>query len=96
MGVNDRCAVGKKNKAQKYPQKFLIKPHISACDTSLQLRVWKCTDPKLYPKWTFACNRKNFKFGKYNVVCSNHFEYGHCQSCTDVVFKGTMMTQVLQ
>ena len=27
-------------------------------------------------KWTFACNRENFKFGKYNVVCSNHFEYG--------------------
>ena len=44
--------------------------------TSLQLRFWKCTDPKLYPKWTFACNRKNFKFGKYNVVCPNHFEYG--------------------
>ena len=54
----------------------MIKPHIFAFDTSLQLRFWKCTDPKLYPKWTFACNRKNFKFGKYNVVCSNHFEYG--------------------
>ena len=54
----------------------MIKPHTFAFDTSLQLRFWKCTDPKLYPKWTFACNRKNFKFGKYNVACSNHFEYG--------------------
>ena len=54
----------------------MIKPHISAFDTSLQLRFWKCTDSKSYPKWTFACNRKNFKIGKYNVVCSNHFEYG--------------------
>ena len=54
----------------------MIKPHIFAFDTSLQLRFWKCTDPKLYPKWTFACNRKNFKFGKYNVVCSTHLEYG--------------------
>ena len=76
MGVNDRCAVGQCNNARKYPEKFVIKPHILAFDTSLQLRFWKCTDPKLYPKWTFACNRKNFKFGKYNVVCSNHFEYG--------------------
>ena len=73
MGVNDRCAVGKCNNAQKYPEKFLIKARISAFDTSLQLRFWKCTDPKLYPKWTFACNRKNFKFGKYNVVCSNQY-----------------------
>ena len=24
----------------------------------------------------FVCNQKNFKFGKYNVVSSNHFEYG--------------------
>ena len=72
MGVNDRCAVGKCNIARKYPEKFVIKPHIFAFDTSLRLRFWKCTDPK----WTFACNRKNFKFGKYNVVCSNHFEYG--------------------
>ena len=76
MGVNDRCAVGQCNNARKYPEKFVIKPHILAFDTSLQLRFWKCTDPKLYPKWTFACNRKNIKFGKYNVVCSNHFEYG--------------------
>ena len=76
MGVNDRCAVGQCNNARKYPEKFVIKPHILAFDTSLQLRFWKCTDPKLYPKWTVACNRKNFKFGKYIVVCSNHFEYG--------------------
>ena len=59
MGVNDRCAVGQCNNARKYPEKFVIKPHILAFDTSLQLRFWKCTDPKLYPKWTFACNRKN-------------------------------------
>ena len=76
MGFNDRCAVGECNNAPKYPEKFAIKPHIFAFDTSLQLRFWKCTDPKLYPKCTFACNRKNFKFEKYNVGCSNHFEYG--------------------
>ena len=75
MGINDHCAVGKCKNARKYHEKFVIKPHIFAFDTSLQLRFWKCTDPK-FPKWTFACNRKNFKFGKYNVVCLNHFEYG--------------------
>ena len=61
MDVNDRCAVGNCNNARKYPEKSVSKPHISALDTSLQLRFWKCTDPKLYHKWTFACNRKNFK-----------------------------------
>ena len=44
MGGNDRCAVGKCNNARKYPEKFVIKPHIFAVDTSLQLRFWKCTD----------------------------------------------------
>ena len=44
MGVNDRCAVGKCNNAPKYPEKFVIKPHILAFDTSLQLRFWKCTE----------------------------------------------------
>ena len=38
MGVNDRCAVGQCNNARKYPEKFVIKPHILAFDTSLHLR----------------------------------------------------------
>ena len=33
MGVNDRCAVGQCNNARKYPEKFVIKPHILAFDT---------------------------------------------------------------
>ena len=82
MGINDRCAIGKCNNARKYPDKFIIKPHISAFDTSLQLRFWTCKDPKLYPKWSSACYRKDFKFGKYNVICSNHFQYGRP---TDVI-----------
>ena len=57
-------------------EKYVIKPHISAFNGSLELQFWKCTDPKLYPKWTFSCNRKDFNFGKSHVVCSNHFEYG--------------------
>ena len=40
----------------------ILKGSWLSLDTSLQLRFWECTDPKLYPKWTFACNRKNFKF----------------------------------
>ena len=76
MGINDRCAAGACNNAQKYKEEYVIKPHISAFNGSLELQFWKCTDPKLYPKWTFSCNRKDFKFGKNHVVCSNHFEYG--------------------
>ena len=56
---------------------YVIKPHISAYNNSLELKFWRCSDadPKLYPKWTRACNRKNFKFGKNNFICSNHFKY---------------------
>ena len=60
MGINDRCAVGACNNARKYKEKYVIKPHISAFDKGLELRFWKCPDPKLYSKWTFACNRKHF------------------------------------
>ena len=76
MGINDRCAVGTCKNAQKYKEKYVIKPHISAYNNSLELKFWRCSDPKLYPKWTTACNRKNFKFGKNNFICSNHFKYG--------------------
>ena len=80
MGVNDRCTVGAcSNNARKYKEKHVIKPHISAFDGVLEyteLRFWKCNDPKLFPKWTFACNRKHFRCNKYTVICSNHFKYG--------------------
>ena len=76
MGINDRCAVGTCKNARKYKEKYVIKPHISAYNNSLELKFWRCSDPKLYPKWTTACNRKNFKFGKNNFICSNHFKYG--------------------
>lgn len=76
MGKNDRCAIGACNNARMYEDKQVVKPHISAFDTSMKLRFWKCTNPNLYNKWTSACNRKDFKFGKHHVICSNHFEYG--------------------
>ena len=76
MGINCKCAVGACNNARKYPEKYVIKPHIAAFNTSLSLHFWKISDPKLYPQWTFACNRKNFKFSKNNFICSNQFQYG--------------------
>ncbi len=76
MGKYDRCAIGKCNNARVYKENYVIKPHIGAFDGSLQLRFWKCTDPKLYAKWTFNCNRWGFKVNKHTVVCSNHFKYG--------------------
>ena len=76
MGKYDRCAIGKCNNARVYKENYVIKPHIGAFDGSLQLRFWKCTDPKLYAKWTFNCNRWRFKVNKHTVVCSNHFKYG--------------------
>ncbi len=76
MGKYDRCAIGKCNNARVYKENYVIKPHIGAFDGSLQLRFWKCTDPKLYANWTFNCNRWGFKVNKHTVVCSNHFKYG--------------------
>lgn len=76
MGKYDRCAIGKCNNCRAYKENYVIKPHIGAFDGRLELRFWKCTDPKLYAKWTFNCNRKNFKVNKHTVVCSNHFKYG--------------------
>ena len=76
MGKNDRCAIGRCNNARYNKENYVIKPHIAAFDGSLELRFWKCTDPKLYAKWTFNCNRKYFKVNKHTVVCSNHFKYG--------------------
>ena len=84
MGINDRCAVGTCKNARKYKDKYVIKPHISAYNNSLQLKFWRCSDPKLYPKWTAACNRKNFKFGKNNFICSNHFQYGKPTSVSPI------------
>ena len=76
MGINDRCAVGLCKNARKYPECYVIKPHIATYNTTLKLMFWRCIDLKLYSKWAQACNRKNFKFGPNNYVCSNHFKCG--------------------
>ena len=78
MGINDRCAVGACSNARKYPQKYVIKPHIAGFDSNPSLRFWKCRDPNLYKKWTEACKRKQgtFTFDKNNFICSNHFVLG--------------------
>ena len=72
IGKNDRCAIGRCNNARYNKENYVIKPHIVAFDECLELRFWKCTDPKLYAKWTFDCNRKYFKVNKHSVVCSYH------------------------
>ena len=72
MGKNDRCAIGRCNNARYDKENYVIKPHIAAFDGSLELRFWKCTDPKLYAKWTFNCSRKYCKVSKHTVICSNH------------------------
>ena len=41
MGINDRCAVGLCKNARKYPERYVIKPHIATYNTTLKLR-W-CT-----------------------------------------------------
>ena len=37
MGINDRCAVGACSNARKYPQKYVIKPHIAGFDTVIAI-----------------------------------------------------------
>ena len=60
MGINDRCAVGACNNARKYKEKYVIKPHISAFDKGLELRFWKCPDPKLYLEMDLRLQQKAF------------------------------------
>ena len=59
MGLNDRCADAACKYALKYPEKYVIQPHIAAFTTSVCLHFWKCSDPKLYPKVEFCLQSKH-------------------------------------
>ena len=93
MGVNDRCAVGQCNNARKYPEKFVIKPHILAFDTSLQLRFWKCTDPKLYSNAYLSTPMHTLwaKIGWvsifFNKLIPNWRKWPQFESCQMHIFK---------
>ena len=40
MGINDRCAVGLCKNARKYPECYVIKPHIATYNITLKLMFW--------------------------------------------------------
>ena len=66
MGIIDRCGIGASKHAQKYPEKYVIKPNITALNIGHIFHFQKCSDKEIYPKWTFAS--KNIKFGNNNFI----------------------------
>ena len=85
MGKNDRCADGGCDNDCQYSDRYVIKPHISKWDQSLQMRFFSPKNENEVKTWTKLINRvfvdssgkkKTFRVSKYTKICSNHFEYG--------------------
>ncbi|XP_019629817.1 PREDICTED: uncharacterized protein LOC109474043 [Branchiostoma belcheri] len=69
MGGGDHCAVYGCNNDRRYPERYVLKPHVKT------LRFYGC--PKeLRHKWTKLINRERFKVTSSTRVCSNHFKEG--------------------
>ncbi|XP_065055398.1 uncharacterized protein LOC135683924 [Rhopilema esculentum] len=74
MGKSDHCAVWGCDNDRRYPDKYVIKEHISAFDGCKHIRFWSCKE-KFFRTWSKLINR-DLKVGKSTKVCSNHFQYG--------------------
>ncbi|XP_078679629.1 uncharacterized protein LOC144915282 [Branchiostoma floridae x Branchiostoma belcheri] len=69
MGGGDHCAVYGCNNDRRYPERYVLKPHVKT------LRFYGC--PKeLRHKWKKLINRERFKVTSSTRVCSNHFKEG--------------------
>ena len=85
MGKSDHCAVWGCDNDRRYPDKYVIKEHISAFDGCKHIRFWSCKE-KFFRTWSKLINREVIdktsgkktllKVGKSTKVCSNHFQYG--------------------
>ena len=85
MGKNDRYTVWGCDNARQYLDRYVIKPHISKWDQSLQLLFFSPKNENEVKTWIKLVNRvsmessgkkKTFQVNKYTKICSNHFEYG--------------------
>ena len=66
---------------QFYSDRYVIKPHISKWDQSLQMCFFSPKNENEVKTWTrvfvdSSGKKKTFQVSKYTQICSNHFEYG--------------------
>ena len=82
---SDRCVVWGCDNDRRYSDRYVIKPHISKWDQSLQIFFFSPKYENEVITWTKLINRvfvdssgkkKTFQVRKYTKICSNHFEYG--------------------
>ena len=83
MGKSDHCAVRGCDNDRRYPDKYVIKEHISAFDGCKHIRFWACKE-KFFRTWSKLINREVidkksskktlFEVGKSTKVSSNHFQ----------------------
>ncbi|XP_066288831.1 uncharacterized protein [Branchiostoma lanceolatum] len=69
MGKGDRCAVFGCNNDRRYPEKLLIKDHVTTIK-------WHYCPPKSRRIWTKLLNREGFEVTSNTRICSNHFVLG--------------------
>ena len=85
MGKSDHCTVYGCNNDRRYPERYVIKDHISKTFANDTLKFFTCPE-KHFSTWSKLINReiadpvtkkkKLFQVTKSTKICSNHFEYG--------------------
>ena len=69
MGRKDRCPITGCCNSRKFPDKWVIKPHVQI----LRFHRPRSEDCLL---WEKAIDRRGYKVTNNTKVCSNHFKYG--------------------
>ena len=105
MRKSDRCAVSGWDNDRRYSDHYVIKPHISKWDQSLQMHFFSPKNENEVKTWTKLVNRvfvdspgkkKTLQVSKYTKICSNHFEYDTSRFMTMMpwlVLKGKLQFQ---
>lgn len=69
MGKGDHCAVFGCRNDRRYPERWVVKPHIHCMK-------WHKPNQKHFKLWEQLINRNNFRVTENTKVCSNHFVFG--------------------
>jgi hypothetical protein len=74
MGGGGRCSIGVCNNDRRYPEKILVRSHVS----NFQFHGLLSKDQKLRQIWhdKIRQGRQNYIESAYVKICSNHFEDG--------------------
>ena len=91
MGGGDRCSVGVCNNDRRYPEKILVRSHVS------NFQFHGLPKDKKLRQIKIRQGRQNYNESTYVKICSNHFEDGErtfrCSVPTLVLTKSNVKTQ---